>query len=274
MKWAGGSVFREVLNQSGLIDQILARRSRSDRANAFRTRGPGQQLEHLGEQLIHIAWIPIQVGTRKARTYSTVFAIQAALIGAVLAFYLSQLLVKPIQQLVQGTKKVSEGDFSQRVVLRSRDEIGELAQSFNRMVVSLEQSQTRLNQSSQELRGTKETLENIIQSSVDAIVATDPKGRITFANRSMHEIILGEAGAEGNLPGSRCPSSTPGLPGSQENHEHHPRPGRLVNYETTISGMAGSCRFSPRLLLKDEKGAAVGTWGDQRPDGKKKLERS
>ena len=215
------------------------------------------------------------MGTRKARTYSTVFAIQAALIGAVLAFYLSHLLVKPIQQLVQGTKKVSEGDFSQRVLLRSRDEIGELAQSFNRMVVSLEQSQARLNQSSQELRGTKETLENIIQSSVDAIVATDPKGRITFANRSMHEMILGDAGAEGKLLGVKMSQLySGGYPEAKKIMNIIRDQGRLVNYETTI---AWNGRVMPILtsasLLKEETGNIVGTLGVIKDlTEKKKLE--
>ena len=268
---------RDILNRyQRLIDQILLAGEPAQIEQTLSELGAlGQQLEHLGEQLIHIAWIPIQVGTRKARTYSTVFAIQAALIGAVLAFYLSQLLVKPIQQLVQGTKKVSEGDFSQRVMLRSRDEIGELAQSFNRMVVSLEQSQTRLNQSSQELRGTKETLENIIQSSVDAIVATDPKGRITFANRSMQEMILGEAGAEGSLLGVKMSQLySGGYPEAKKIMNIIRDRGRLVNYETTISWNG---RVLPILtsasLLKDEKGAVVGTLGVIKDlTEKKKLE--
>ncbi len=161
----------------------------------------GHQLEKMAEQIINLSWVPIQVANRKAQTYSWVFAVQAALIGAVLAFYFGQLLVKPIRQLLRVTKKVAEGDFSQVVPMRSRDEIGELAESFNRMVVSLEQGRAQLQQSGQELRKTKETLENIIQSSVDAIVATDPKGCITFANRSMQEMILGQAGQEEKLLG-------------------------------------------------------------------------
>jgi len=40
-----------------------------------------------------------------------------------------------------------------------------------------------------ELRETKDYLENIVQSSVDAIVTTDPKGRITFVNKAMEEIV-------------------------------------------------------------------------------------
>jgi len=233
------------------------------------------QLERLGEQMVSIAWIPIQMGTRKAQAYSTVFAIQAALIGAVLAFYLSQLLVKPIQQLVRGTKKVTEGDFSQRVQVRSRDEIGELADSFNQMVISLEQGQTRLQQSSQELRETKETLENIVQSSVDAIVATDPRGRITFVNRSMQEMLFGQAGQEGKLLGlPMAELYSGGLPEAKRIMTILQEKGRLLNYETTLA-MNG--RLFPILssasLLKDERGKIVGTLGVIKDlTEKKKLE--
>ena len=235
----------------------------------------GYQLERRGEQMIHIAWTPMQMGTRKARTYSMVFAVQAALIGAVLAFYLSQLLVKPIRQLVLSTKKLSEGDFSQRVHLRSRDEIGELAESFNRMVISLQQGRAELQKSSQELRETKKTLENIVQSSVDAIVATDPKGRITFANRSMQEMLFGQAGQEEKLMGvPMAQLYCGGLPEAKRIMAILRERGRLLNYETT---MAMNGRIIPILtsasLLKDERGTIVGTLGVIKDlTEKKKLE--
>ena len=40
-----------------------------------------------------------------------------------------------------------------------------------------------------ELRGTKEFLENIMESSVDGIVTTDLKGKITYLNRAMEEML-------------------------------------------------------------------------------------
>lgn len=268
---------QEILSRyRGIMDQLLvaseglpAERKISEMATT------GYQLEAIGEQMVNIAWIPIQMGTRKARTYSLVFAIQAALIGVVLAFYLSQLLIKPIQQLVRGTKKVSEGDFTQRVQLRSRDEIGKLAESFNRMVISLEQGRAELQKSSQELRETKETLENIVQSSVDAIVATDPKGRITFANRSMQEMLFGQAGQEEKLLGvAMAQLYSGGLPEARRIMAILRERGRLMNYETT---MVMNGRIIPILtsasLLKDERGAIIGTLGVIKDlTEKKKLE--
>jgi PAS domain S-box-containing protein len=223
----------------------------------------GHQLEKMAEQAVGYSWLPIQVATRKAQTYSWIFAVQAGLIGVVLAFYFSQLLVKPIRQLLRVTKKVAEGDFSQVVPMKSKDEIGELAESFNRMVISLEQGRTQLQQSAQELRGTKETLENIVQSSVDAIVATDPKGRITFANRSMEELIQGKAGEKGKLiglPMTRLYSG--GLAEARKIMSILRQHGRLINYETT---MISENRVIPILtsasLLKDERAAVIGTLG-------------
>lgn len=235
----------------------------------------GHQLEKMAEQAIGLSWLPIQVATRKAQTYAWFFAVQAGLIGVVLAFYFSQLLVKPIRQLLRGTQKVAEGDFSQGVSLKSRDEIGALAESFNKMVASLEQGRTQLQQSAQELRKTKDTLENIVQSSVDAIVATDPKGRITFANRSMQELILGQAGQEEKLLG--VPMSqlySGGLGEARKIMSILRKRGQLMNYETT---MVSNGRVIPILtsasLLKEERGAVIGTLGVIKDlTEKKKLE--
>ncbi|MGQ9694040.1 MAG: ATP-binding protein [Thermodesulfobacteriota bacterium] len=234
-----------------------------------------QQLERLSEQIAHIAWIPIQTATRKAQNYSTIFAIQAALIGIVLAFYLSQLLVKPIKMLVSSTKKVAAGDFSQRVNISFRDEIGELAASFNAMVASLEQSQASLSQSHQELRKIKETLENIVQSSVDGIIATDPKGRITFANRSIQEMLGEQGGLENNLLGRPMAQLYLGGYGeAQKIMSILKERGRLLYYETSIMVKD---RVIPILisasLLKDERGEIVGTLGIIKDlTEKKKLE--
>jgi two-component system, OmpR family, sensor histidine kinase BaeS len=64
-----------------------------------------------------------------------------ALIGAVIALllgvFLSQTLTRPIRELTRATHAVSEGDLSQQVPVRSDDELGELAQAFNRMSAQL-----------------------------------------------------------------------------------------------------------------------------------------
>lgn len=67
-----------------------------------------------------------------------------ALIGAVIALllgvFLSRSLTRPIRELTRATHAVSEGDLSQQVPVRSNDELGELAQAFNKMSSELSRS--------------------------------------------------------------------------------------------------------------------------------------
>lgn len=53
---------------------------------------------------------------------------------------LSRVLVKPIKDLVRLTQKISEGDFSQKIEETSRNEIGQLIGSFNRMIDRLKEN--------------------------------------------------------------------------------------------------------------------------------------
>lgn len=67
-----------------------------------------------------------------------------ALVGAVIALLLgillSRTLTRPIRELTQATHAVSQGDLSQQVPVRSSDELGELAQAFNKMSSELSRS--------------------------------------------------------------------------------------------------------------------------------------
>ena len=67
-----------------------------------------------------------------------------ALVGAVIALllgiFLSRSLTRPIRELTQATHAVSEGDLSQQVPVRAKDELGELARAFNKMSSELSRS--------------------------------------------------------------------------------------------------------------------------------------
>lgn len=60
--------------------------------------------------------------------------------GLLAAFLIGSLIVRPIVELTRVTRKiVEEGDLTQKVVVRSRDEIGALASSFSQMVDKLKE---------------------------------------------------------------------------------------------------------------------------------------
>ncbi len=61
----------------------------------------------------------------------------AALIALILGVLLARTLTRPIRELTAATQAMARGKLGQRVTVRSRDEIGELATSFNQMNADL-----------------------------------------------------------------------------------------------------------------------------------------
>jgi adenylate cyclase len=71
---------------------------------------------------------------RRALTLNWGITIAAALAGLLLAAYITRGLVRPVKELVTGTRAVERGDLDVKVQVRSHDEIADLAESFNHMV--------------------------------------------------------------------------------------------------------------------------------------------
>lgn len=82
---------------------------------------------------------------------SLVFASLIVTIAFLVAIFFSRSLTRPIDTLILGMKKVSEGDLSGKIQVQSRDEILMLANSFNHMIADLRQSRSELESINQEL---------------------------------------------------------------------------------------------------------------------------
>jgi len=106
-----------------------------------------------------------------------------ALIGA---FLISNSVVRPIRRLTLAARKVSSGDFSVRVFLRTKDELRELADSFNRMNEEMEKMFSEIGQQ-------KEELKSIIESLQEGLLVLDKHGRVIRSNESFRKIIGNQA---------------------------------------------------------------------------------
>lgn len=76
-------------------------------------------------------------------------ALAAAAIAAsafILWWLIRRLVLKPIRALAAGTRRVAEGDLTATVPVAARNELGELARSFNEMTVRLAEAQRQLAQ--------------------------------------------------------------------------------------------------------------------------------
>ncbi len=84
------------------------------------------------------------------------------------SFLLSRVLVKPLKELVGLTQKISNGDFSQKIEVASKNEIGQLISSFNKMIDRLRENQENLEKYLDSLESTnkklKQAQEELIRS--------------------------------------------------------------------------------------------------------------
>ena len=92
-------------------------------------------------------WLPASKADRlKERIIISVGG--AALMGifamAAAAYLIARTITRPVEELVQVTRKVAAWDLGQRAIVRSRDEIGLLADSFNQMIHRLREYEERL----------------------------------------------------------------------------------------------------------------------------------
>ena len=64
-------------------------------------------------------------------------------IGVMLGWWTTERITRPVERLAAGARAVAQGDWSTRVEVASHDEIGELAQAFNRMTAQILEQQER-----------------------------------------------------------------------------------------------------------------------------------
>ena len=136
-----------------------------------------------------------------AEHFIAVVVLVAVILAFGLTITLSRVLTGPIRELTEVTTKMVEGDLSQRVQVRGRDEIGALGESFNRMIGQIQNYTSNLEQmvaartkelkdSREEYRGLSVFLKSVLDSATEyAIVALDVNGKIIEFNRGAEKIF-------------------------------------------------------------------------------------
>ncbi len=73
----------------------------------------------------------------------SIVAASGVVIGALLGWWTTERITRPVERLAEGARTVASGDLSARVEVLSQDEIGELARAFNRMTEQLLEQRDR-----------------------------------------------------------------------------------------------------------------------------------
>lgn len=104
------------------------------------------------------------------------------IIALVMAFFLAKAITKPIETITGGTKQISSGDYSHRLKIRTKDEIGTLAKNFNGMAQVIENTL-------EEVSGEREKLKNVFDRLSAGVAAFEENGELIHINPAALSIL-------------------------------------------------------------------------------------
>ena len=97
-----------------------------------------------GNVIVGFSTSTIQQIIAKVKATSFIGSFLISSLGIIIGFLLARNISNPIKKLRYAHLRVGEGDLQQILDVKSRDEIGDLAVSFNQMVIKLDQAEKQL----------------------------------------------------------------------------------------------------------------------------------
>jgi two-component system, OmpR family, phosphate regulon sensor histidine kinase PhoR len=93
----------------------------------------------------------------------------------ILSYWIVGHIIYPVATLTHAAEAIADGDYTHRVYVPNRDELGMLARSFNRMSQELEARLTQLSES-------HDRQSTVLGGMIEGVIAVDHRQRIVFAN--------------------------------------------------------------------------------------------
>ncbi|HEX3835950.1 MAG TPA: ATP-binding protein [Steroidobacteraceae bacterium] len=170
-------------------------RDSSDRRYVYAVYEVSQQLAKLSEAVqqtysqygdLALAREPLKDSFRLTLTLVLLLAMLAAIYGAI---YSAQRLIRPVQDLIAGTRAVGKGDFATRLPLPSRDELGYLVHSFNDMTKRLRRAREETWRSQEAVERERGRLAVILARLSTGVLAVDRELMVRIANEAAGQIM-------------------------------------------------------------------------------------
>ncbi len=129
------------------------------------------------------------VALTASRAGAATAAILLAITGVVVAALLARSYTRPLRDLTEAFRRISQGDFAVRVLPPRRGTVKDMADGFNEMAF-------RTKQMIDQLARQREALDAVIASISEGLMVLDPDGRIILTNDSLRRLV-GSAPVDG-----------------------------------------------------------------------------
>ncbi|MCH8151925.1 MAG: CHASE3 domain-containing protein [Planctomycetes bacterium] len=116
--------------------------------------------------------------SRRTTNTTILLAFVSVIFGGFMATQITLGITKPVRRLASALRKVSHGDLSQEIEITSKDEIGELSRSYNRMVSDLKRLEENRKQGEQALRLAHDELESRVRERTAELTQSELRHRV------------------------------------------------------------------------------------------------
>lgn len=124
----------------------------SEKWNVMKTHAPITSADNkVGDIYIGVSLAPVYNKIAELRESIGVLSLILFVISTIIVFVIGTIFTKPLTNIVKAVHKITEGDLSQRVNVKSNDEVGFLAGSFNKMVERIENGNSEMDRINKEL---------------------------------------------------------------------------------------------------------------------------
>jgi PAS domain S-box-containing protein len=120
---------------------------------------------------------------------SNTILVVGVILGLAASLFMVHALKRPLRNLNEGTQKLAGGDLGYRIMEITRDEIGELALSFNHMADNIQCQSLRIEEEMQQRRKSEAKYRLILEEMEAGYFEIDQQGRFVFYNRNMHQSL-------------------------------------------------------------------------------------
>ena len=120
------------------------------------------------------------------------------LLGGIVIFFILKSIINPLRQLVISAQRISHGDLTEKINIRSKDELGQLGGSFNTMAESLRNIISQINTSAGHVAASSEELTASVEQ---ASVATEQITKEMEEISNSAEVQNNEVASGANLIG-------------------------------------------------------------------------
>jgi two-component sensor histidine kinase/HAMP domain-containing protein len=141
------NAFTAVLNDYTNIEQNI-----SERFEIMKSHAPIVLNDiTIGNIYMGFSLSAVNAKIRDLRNSIGIVSLGLFIITSLLVFFIGKVFTQPLAKIVKAVNKITEGDLSQRVQVKSNDEVGFLAQSFNKMVEKIANSNHEMDKINKEL---------------------------------------------------------------------------------------------------------------------------